>query len=190
MKIVRVRKKEPRRDESARDACHWPRALHARGPAGVGARRRRAAAGAAGRRARGARGPGRPRLGGSRRGAGGGRAQPLFAPPALPDRALPRGLHRRDRDRRERGLCLQGPRPAAPGRGEQQPGGRGADRRYRQARHLRRQGPAGAGGVRAAERGRPRPPARSRRALVRALEAGAGDRGLEGARARRRHRPL
>ena len=40
----------------------------------------------------------------------------------------------------------KGPCPAAPGRTQKQPGGRGAYRRYRQAQRLYGQGPAGAGG--------------------------------------------
>ena len=50
---------------------------------------------------------------------------------------------------------------------------------YRAPRHLCGQGPAGAGRVRGADRGGAGPSARSPRALVRALQAGAGDRGLK-----------
>ena len=87
-------------------------------------------------------------------------------------------------------LRLQGPRPAAPGRGAEQPGGRGADRRYRPPQRLCGQGPAGAGRLRGARTRRARTPARSGGALVRALQACAGDRGLEGPRARRCHHAL
>ena len=110
------------------------------------------------------------------------RAQPLFASAALPDRAFPAGIHRRDRDQGQRGLRLQGSRPTAPGRRQEQSGRRGADRGYRAARHLCGQGSAGAGRVRGADGGSPGASARPRWALVCSLQARAGDRGLKGPR--------